>query len=209
MSVIDLSITATHGQRQRARILEAAADVSTAEGLEGLSIGRLAREVGMSKSGVAGHFESKQALQLATIETAASNYNDRILARPRSAEPGLPRLRRMLAAWIDHIDDIPYRGGCFFAAAGNEFAARPGRIRVQVAHYTQVWIDALEAEAQLAMRLGELRPGVDVRLLVFKLHGFVQEANLRRRLLESEGAFGDARTLVAECLASNATALEA
>ncbi len=199
----------THGQRQRARILEAAADVSTAEGLEGLSIGRLAREVGMSKSGVAGHFESKQALQLATIETAASNYNDRILARPRSAEPGLPRLRRMLAAWIDHIDDIPYRGGCFFAATGNEFAARPGRIRVQVAHYTQVWIDALEAEAQLAVRLGELRPAVDVRLLVFKLHGFVQEANLRRRLLEIEGAFEDARRLVAECLASNATALEA
>lgn len=202
--MVDLFSVSTHGQRRRASILEAAADVSTAEGLEGLSIGRLAREVGMSKSGVAGHFESKQALQLATIETAASNYNDQILVRPRSAQPGLPRLQRMLEAWIDHIDGIPYRGGCFFAAVGNEFATRPGPIRVQVARCTQIWIDALEAEAQLAQRLGELRPEVDVRLLVFELHGFVQEANLRRRLLEGEGAFDDARVLVAECLASNA-----
>jgi AcrR family transcriptional regulator len=202
--MIGRSEEATHGQRRRASILEAAADISTIEGLEGLSIGRLAREVGMSKSGVAGHFESKEALQLATIEIAALDYDHRILAQPRSAEPGLPRLRRMLQAWIDHIDDIPYRGGCFFAAAGNEFAARPGRIRARVAEYTQVWIDALEAEAQLAIRLGELQPDLDARLLVFKLHSFVLEANLRRRLLESERAFDDARAMVAECLAANA-----
>jgi AcrR family transcriptional regulator len=201
--MVELSASPSHGQRRRASILEAAADVSTAEGLEGLSIGRLAREVGMSKSGVAGHFESKQALQLATIEAVASDYDDRILARPRAAEPGLPRLRRMLEAWIGHIDGISYRGGCFFAAAGNEFAARSGQIRVRIAHYTKVWIDALEAEALLAVRLGELRPEVDVRRLVFKLHGFVQEANLRWRLLEEEAAFDDARVLVAECLASN------
>jgi len=196
--------TSTHGQRRRARILEAAADVSTVEGLEGLSIGRLAREVGMSKSGVAAHFESKEALQLATVETAAAVYDDRILSRPRSAEPGLPRLRRMLGAWIDTIDEIPYRGGCFFAAAGNEFAVRSGHVRARVARYTQAWIDALEAEARLAVRLGELRPDVDVRRLVFTLHSFVQEANLRRRLLDDERAFDDARALVAECLLANA-----
>jgi AcrR family transcriptional regulator len=201
--MIERSEVSTHGQRRRARILEAAADVSTVEGLEGLSIGRLAREVGMSKSGVAGHFESKQALQLATIETAALGYDDQILSDPRSAEPGLPRLQRMMEAWIDYIDRIPYRGGCFFAAAGSEFAARPGRIRAEVARCTQAWIDALEAETRLAQRLGELRPEADVRLLVFTLHGLVQEANLRRRLLEDEGAFDDARALLAECLASH------
>lgn len=193
----------THGQQRRARILEAAADIGTAEGLEGLSIGRLAREVGMSKSGVAAHFESKEALQLATVEVAASGYDERILAEPRSAQPGLPRLRRMLEAWIQHIDEISYRGGCFFASTGNEFAVRSGKVRARVAHYTQVWIDALEAEAQLAVRLGELRPEVDVRRLVFTLHSFVQEANLRRRLLDDEHAFEDARALTAECLASN------
>ncbi len=194
----------THGQRRRAGILEAAADISTAEGLDGLSIGRLASQVGMSKSGVAAHFESKEALQLATIEVAAADYNDRILAEPRSADPGLPRLRRMLAAWIDHIDTIPYRGGCFFAAAGNEFAARPGRVRSRVAQYTRVWIDALEAEARLAVRLGELRAEIDVPRLVFKLHGLVLEANLRRRLLDADGAFAAARALVEECLNESA-----
>jgi AcrR family transcriptional regulator len=192
----------SHGERRRARILEAAADVSTAEGLEGLSIGRLAREVGMSKSGVASHFDSKQALQLQTIETAAAGYDERVLVPPRSVDPGLPRLQRMMEAWIDHIDGIPYRGGCFFAAAGNELAALPGPVRAQVVHYTRAWIDALEAEATLALRLGELAPQVDARLLVFKLHALVQEANLRRRLLDDEAAFDDARALLAECLAA-------
>ena len=195
----------SHGQRRRARILDAAADVSTAEGLEGVSIGRLASEVGMSKSGVASHFASKQDLQLQTIETAAAGYDERVLVPPRSVDPGLPRLRRMMEAWIDHIDSIPYRGGCFFAAAGNELAARPGPVRDQIVRHTRSWTDALEAEAQLALRLGELQSHVDPRLLVFKLHALVQQANLRRRLLDDEAAFDDARALLAEALAPTQT----
>jgi AcrR family transcriptional regulator len=204
--MIELSPVTSHGQRRRALILEAAADVSTAEGLEGLSIGRLASEVGMSKSGVASHFDSKQDLQLQAIETAAAGYDERVLVPPRSVDPGLPRLRRMMEAWIDHIDGIRYRGGCFFAAAGSELGARSGPVRDQIVHYTRSWIEALEAEARLALRLGELKAQVDPRLLVFKLHALVQEANLRRRLLDDEAAFDDARALLAECLGAAAVA---
>ena len=200
----------SHGARRRRTILAAAADVGTAEGLEGLSIARLAGEVGLSKSGLAAHFDSKEDLQLAAVDEAARGYDANALAPPGDAEPGLPRLERLMAGWIDHIEGVPYRGGCFFAAAGNEFAARPGPVRDRVADYTARWIDTLEREARLAQRLGELADGVDPRLLVVQLHALVQEANLRRRLLDDQGAFDDARALTARVLrdASPATPRE-
>lgn len=186
------------GDRRRRAILAAAADVATAEGLEGLSIGRLAREVGLSKSGVAAHFASKQDLQLHAVERAAAGYDRQVMAR--DAEPGLPRARALMEAWIDHVEGIEYRGGCFFAATGAEFGARPGPVRDRVAHYTGSWIRILERELRTAARLGELAAEADPRLLAFQLHAFVQEANLRRTLLDDDGAFDDARALLAHVL---------
>lgn len=154
----------------------------------------------MSKSGVAAHFDSKQDLQLAAIETAARGYDEQVLSPPRSAEPGLERLEQLMTAWIAHVDGIGYRGGCFFAAAGNELAVRPGPVRDRIAAATARLTDALEREARLALRLGELRDDVDPRLLVFQLHALVQEANLRRRLLDDGGAFDDARALTTAVL---------
>jgi AcrR family transcriptional regulator len=188
----------THGDRTHRAILEACVDLSTAEGLEGVSIGRLAREVGMSKSGVASHFPSKQALQLATVEHAARGYQDRVLDPRHGVDPGIGRLRAMMDAWLLYIDEIGYRGGCFFAAAANEFGGRSGPVRDLVAHYTARLIDALEREAHTALRLGELRSGVDPARLAFTLHACVQEANLRRRLLDERDAFEHARAAVAD-----------
>lgn len=188
------------GARRRRAILDAATDVATAEGLEGLSIGRLAREVGLSKSGVAAHFASKRDLQLHAVARAAEAYERELFAAAREGEPGLPRVRAMMEAWIDHVEGVDYRGGCFFAATGAEFGARPGAVRDLVARHTASWIRALEREIRTATRLGELRPGTDDRLLAFQLHALVQEANLRRTLLDDAGAFDDARALLGACL---------
>ena len=190
-----------HGERRRRQILAAAMDVSSAEGLEGLSIGRLAREVGLSKSGLAAHFVSKQALQLATVEAAAAGYERHVIEPPRRAEAGLARLEAMMEAWIAYIDEIEYRGGCFFAAAANEFGSQPGPVRDRVATYTKRWMDLLEAEARTAVRQREILPDTDPRQLAFALHAFVQEANLCRRLLGDERAFERARGCVADTLA--------
>jgi len=190
-----------HGERRRRAILATARDVSTAWGLEGLSIGRLAAEVGMSKSGVAAHFASKQALQLDAVQSAAEGYARHVLDPADALEPGAARVRALLEAWIDYVDGIEYRGGCFFAATGAEFAARPGPVRERVAEYTRTLIRALEREIRTAVRLGELAPDTDIRRLAFQLHGIVQEANLRRTLLDDPGAFDDARALVAQSLA--------
>jgi len=188
------------GERRRREILAAAADVATAEGLEGLSIGRLAREVGLSKSGVAAHFASKEDLQLSVVAAAAAGYQRHVMAPPLETEPGLARVRAMMEAWIDYVERVEYRGGCFFASAGADFAARPGPVREAVAHHTAAWIRALERELRTAVRVGELARDTDERRLAFQLHGLVQEANLRRTLLDDEAAFDDARALLASSL---------
>ncbi len=189
-----------HGDRRRRTILAAAADLATAEGLEGLSIARLARAVGLSKGGVVAHFPSKEELQLEVIEAAAEAYDHRVWSR--DAEPGLARTEALMAAWIDFIDGIEYRGGCFFAAAAAEFGARPGAVRDAIARHTEGWTRILERELRTALRQGELREGCDPRLLAFQLHSLVQEANQRRTLLGDEGAFDDARALLASLLAN-------
>jgi len=188
------------GERRRRAILAAAADVATAEGLEGLSIGRLAREVGLSKSGVAAHFASKEDLQLHVVAAAAAGYQRHVLTPPLEAEPGLERVRAMMAGWIDYVEHVEYRGGCFFAAAGADFAARPGPVRDAIARHTAAWIRVLEREIRTATRLGELVSDTGERRLAFQLHGLVQEANLRRTLLDDDEAFDDARALLAASL---------
>ena len=115
-----------HGVRRRRAILSAAADLSTAEGLESLSFRRIADEVGLTKAGVAAHFESKEALQLAIVDAAATAYAAPLVEAAKNSEPGLPRLHALALAWLEHLETIEYRGGCFFGSAGLAFAGRPG-----------------------------------------------------------------------------------
>ncbi len=190
----------THGARRRRQIAAAAVDLSTAEGLESLSLSRIASEVGLSKPGVAAHFDSKQALQLAAVEAAAAAYADPLGAAVESSEPGLDRLRALGHAWLDHLEAIDYRGGCFFAAAGHDFSGRPGAVREAIARHTGRFVHSLEEQARLAARLGELCPGVTPDALAFSLHALAQEANLRCELLDDAGAFRLARRALDELL---------
>lgn len=183
----------SHGSRRRREILAAAADLSTAEGLEGLSFSRIAEEVGLTKAGVAAHFESKEALQLAVVDAAAALYAAPLVAATRSSEPGLPRLRALALAWIGHLEAIDYRGGCFFGSAGLAFAGRPGPVHDAIADHTRSFLRMLEEQSRLAERLGELSPDISPDVLVFQIHALAQEANLRRELLDTADAFAQAR----------------
>jgi AcrR family transcriptional regulator len=180
-------------------ILETAMDLASVEGLEGVSIGRLADALGMSKSGVIGHFASKEDLQLATIEAARGTFETEVLGR-LDAEPGLARLRSMAECWIDYVEGEHFSGGCFFWAASAEFDGRPGTVRDRLAELTASWLDAIQAEARLAQRLGEISAGEDPAQLAFELHAYVQEANWAYQLLEREDAFRRARRAVDERL---------
>ena len=193
-------MTRTHGERKRREILVAAMDVGSAEGLGGLSIGRLAEEIGMSKSGLFAHFGSKEELQLATIGFAAEDYERRVLAPAQDAEPGLARLRALLDAWVTYIDATGNRGGCFFDAASSEFSSRPGPVRERLAQLSRGWLRRLEQEARAAVRMGELAREVDPELLAFKLHAYVEEANWARELFDDRRSFHKARCAIDETL---------
>jgi len=178
-----------HGARRRREIILAATDLSTAEGLQRLSFSRIAEEVGLSKAGVAAHFESKEALQLAVVESAAADYAVPLVAAAKGTEPGLPRLQALAFAWLDHLNGIGYRGGCFFGSAGLDFSSRPGRVRDAIAEYTLGFLQILEEQSRLASRLGELKAGVSPEVLAFQIHALAQEANLRHELFGSDQAF--------------------
>src|SRR5947207_9101793 len=108
------------GERTRGAILDAAAKLATVEGLGGLSMSRLADEVGMSKSGLFAHFGSKEELQLATVEAAVGVFDRNVIEVAASAPPGLARLRATVDAYLRYVETDVFPGGCFFAATLTE-----------------------------------------------------------------------------------------
>jgi AcrR family transcriptional regulator len=184
----------------RREILRVAVDIASAEGLEGLSIGRLASEMQMSKAGIFAHFGSKEQLQLAAVETAKQIFLEQV-AQPALRSPrGLPRLRAMLENWLGYVERIVFRGGCFFAAASAEFDSRPGAVREQIAELTNAWMVALREEIEFAQTKGEISGSIKPAQLAFELHAYVQEANWAFKLFNDKSAFLLARRAIATCI---------
>src|SRR5262245_56151020 len=117
------------GEASRTTILLAAAKLATVRGLDGLSIGDLAAEVGMSKSGLYAHFKSKEELELATIETAAAIFEREVFQPAARAHAGTERLGALADAFLSHVERRVFPGGCFFAAVASELDRRPGPAR--------------------------------------------------------------------------------
>src|SRR5262249_38739798 len=116
------------GARTRDSILRVAVNLASVEGLEGLTIGRLADELKMSKSGLFAHFGSKEDLQLATVEMARRIFVEHVV-QPALAEPeGMPRLWALCNGWLSHVENHVFQGGCFFTAASFEFDSRSGPV---------------------------------------------------------------------------------
>jgi len=170
----------SHGQRQRKKILDHAVDIASVEGLEGLTIGRLALGLELSKSGLYGLFGSKEDLQLAVVQHAAARFVDAVIRPILSRPRGLNRLRAMITSWFDYAAADVFPGGCFFVAAAHEMDGRPGPVRDLVAQSLRWWFDALEAEARSAVAQGELAG--DARKIAFALHAYAVQGNLFRQL---------------------------
>src|SRR5713101_8623178 len=187
--------------RTRAEILTVAVDLASAEGLEGLTIGRLATESHMSKTGIFAHFGSKEQLQLATVGAAKQIFLEQVVKPGLTSLRGLPRLKTMLESWLGYVERIVFRGGCFFAAASAEFDSRPGRVRDEIASLTKAWLMALEAEAAFARKEKQIKASVVPAQLSFELHAYVQEANWAFKLFDDKSAFPRARRAISDRLA--------
>ena len=193
-------------ERTRAEILRRAVDIASADGLEGVSIGRLAAELTMSKTGVFAHFGSKEELQLATVNMARDIFVVEVVEPALKSPRGIPRLSVLLHAWLSYVERIVFRGGCFFAAASAEFDSRPGKVRDKIAELTKAWVQALEDEVREARRLNQLSKTADPRQLAFELHAFVQEANWAFKLFGDKTSFARARSAIAKRIASEGNA---
>ena len=108
------------GERSRQKILRAAANLATIEGLEGISIGTLAAHIGMSKSGLYAHFGSKEQLQLATIDAALEIFDADVVEPAQSAAGPRERLSNLYDRFLDHVERRVFPGDCFFASAESE-----------------------------------------------------------------------------------------
>src|ERR1019366_3198707 len=154
----------------RASVVEAAVALASVQGLEGLSIGRLAGQVGMSKSGLIGRFGDKETMQRAVLAAAVERFTD-VVWRPASrSEPGLPRLEAIIDAWIGHLRDGVFPGGCFVTTASVEYDARPGPLHDDVAAAVRRWLGVLETETRHAREAGDLPADRDPADVAFELH---------------------------------------
>jgi len=184
----------TKGAVTRASILDRAVDLASVEGLDGLTIGRLAAELEMSKSGLFSHFGSKQELQLATVGAAAQRFRRAVIEPAADAADGAPRMRAMAEAYLTHLEGGAYSGGCFWGAASAEYDDRPGPVRDAIATALDSWLGELERQATIA---GLEDPG----RVAFELYAVVMGANARYRISSDRRVFGYARDTVDRLLA--------
>jgi AcrR family transcriptional regulator len=166
----------------RAAILRRAADIASVEGLEGLTIGRLAAELEMSKSGVIGQFGSKEELQLATLEYGAGVFREQVWEPVQHFRPGLQRLLGVCESWTRYADRQSFPGGCFIAAAQFEWDGRDGRVHDALAAWTRTWRNALVADIEQAVADGDLPADTNANQVAYSLEALAAGMNPARQL---------------------------
>ncbi len=182
-----------HGERTRLEILEVAERLAAREGLEGLTIGQLAEEVGMSKTGLFTHFGSKQALQLATVEAAFARFNEEVIAPVMKLPAGVRQLREVFELYFSYVERRSNNGGCFFTAAAQEMDDRPGAVRDAIVRFVELRDSLVAGALKQAVKQGELRKGLDVEQLAFELVALASGASVAFQLLKDPNVLARVR----------------
>ena len=176
------------GTLTRARIVETALRAASVDGLEGISLGKLAADIGMSKSGLFAHFDSKEALQVDVIHAAAEKFSAVVVTPALTAPRGEPRLRALFEHWLEWEQNESLPGGCVFMHAAAELDDRPGPVRDTLVAHQRQWLEALAKAVRLTVDAGHFRPDVDPALFAFQLYGIVVAYYHSARLFEDPEA---------------------
>ncbi|MGB8275987.1 MAG: TetR/AcrR family transcriptional regulator [Alphaproteobacteria bacterium] len=184
------------GDRTRQRILRAAADLASIDGLAGLSIAKLADAVGMSKAGLFAHFGSKEDLQVATVEAARQVVRQALLPPVVAAPPGLRRLWALCESYIHYQASRTFPGGCFFHRNGPEYDVLPVRVRAAIAEAYRTLDGRFVDAAREAQRLEEITAEIDSEQLGFELVAWIREAERRFLFNRDLGELNRARTTI-------------
>jgi AcrR family transcriptional regulator len=179
------------GAETRRAILDHALGVATKEGLEGLTIGRLAQDLRLSKSGLFAHFRGKEELLLQVLETARTRFIEQVVKPGLAAPRGEPRLRALFESWLAWERSSALPGGCPFVAAAVELDDRPGPARDFVVQSQKDWLDVIANSARTGIQEGQFRADFDAEQFAFDLHGAMLAYHHVARLLRDPSA--DAR----------------
>jgi len=176
------------GDTTRNQILRRAMSEASRFGLEGVSIGGLAKEVGMSKSGLFAHFGSKEGLQIAILQRASDQFTSAII-RPAIALPrGEPRCVAMMENWLTWSDSKDLPGGCLFASSTFEYDDRPGPVRDTLVVHIQALHDTLRRAAAIAVEEGHFRADLDIDQFAFSIHSLLLGYHVQARLFRAPNA---------------------
>ncbi len=180
------------GEQTRAAIVEAALELASRAGLEGLTIGSLAERTRMSKSGVFAHFGSREDLQIAVLKAYERRFVDEVLVPALREKRGLPRLRAVVQRWLDRTA-VEAASGCLWIAGATEYDDRPGAVREELVAMVRSWQRELTRAIRQAIDAGDLAADLDPHDLVFHLYGIVLVLHHDGRLLRSADALERAR----------------
>jgi AcrR family transcriptional regulator len=190
------------GAETRDAILERAVQLASEAGLDGLTIGRLASALDLSKSGLFAHFESKEGLQVATLERAAERFVEVVIRPALRAPRGEPRLRALAELWQRWPIEVPQPGGCLFVQAAVELDDKPGPARDRLVQLQSEWLATLGTAVRGAIAEGHFRRDVDPEQVAFELYGIMLSMHHAARLLRDPRATSRANRAVERLLAS-------
>jgi len=181
------------GARTKSAILDRATGLASQVGLTGLTIGVLADDLNLSKSGLFAHFRSKEALQIDVLNHAAERFRE-IVVRPALQQPrGEPRIRALFQGWLGWEHEAALPGGCVFVAANAELDDRPGPVRDRLVELQRDWVNAIAVSFAKGVEAKLFRPDVDPAELAQELYGIMLSYHLHTRLLGDTGAEARAR----------------
>ncbi|MFF5016255.1 TetR/AcrR family transcriptional regulator [Streptomyces sp. NPDC001165] len=200
MPVTRLDGRVERGNRTRQLVLRRTVEIASVEGLEALTVGRLATELELSKSGVFALFGSKQELQLATVREAARIFTERVIRPSGEVPAGVGRVWRLCELWLEYSRGRVFPGGCFFYGVMAEFDARTGPVHDAVVRAQRDWSALVERTIEEARAAGELRADTDATQLAFEIVALMETANALSVLHDEETAYRRARVGIARRL---------
>ena len=196
------------GKKKHDAILKTAMQIASQEGLDALTIGRLANMLDMSKSGLFGHFGSKENLQLETIEAARNIFIAQVVTPAIEESSGIEMISKLCDLWFSYVERCVFSGGCFFLTATHEYKNKPGAIRDALSQNMQDWLDMIARMVLKGQREESLQSNVDPEQIAFELNAIAMASNWQHQLFDRPEAFEQGRAAAQRMFTDLATSAE-
>ena len=193
------------GEQTKAAIVEASLALASQVGLEGLSIGAIADQMHMSKSGVFAHFGSREELQISVIREYFERFEREVFYPALQLPRGLPRLRALFVNWMQ-LTSVELDSGCIFISGAVEFDDRPGPVYEALVGSVKTWLAAVQRAIQSAKDEGHLHSDADEQQMLFEIHGLILVLHYEARFLKVGASTERAKTAFEQILLRNGAA---